>query len=370
MRPFAAVLALLLVAGCAGKLFYLPAPGKQEGGWSQFGGSPEGCAFAPGAPEAPLRLQWQQSLGAAPVGSPLVEGQLVLQLSAGPSLLAFDRYSGQRLGRRGLNAPVSAAGVLLGTRLVVGEAGPKPALRSYERQGNQVAWTYKGLACAPLAGRGDTLVAALNSGEVLALGSAAGQRLWRVQLGGPLWAAPALGTDAVFVGDGGKGLVALELAGGRQRWQRDLGAGLRSVATGGGLVYAVTATGTVLACSADSGQVRWRVELKVLPAAGMALAGGVLALGAADHLIYGLDAQTGQVRWQFETRGVVCGAPAAGKGTIYAGSSEGYLYAVERDSGRLAWKYQLDGPALQPVALGEGLVVVATEEGTLYVFGK
>lgn len=370
MRAVIGLLVGLLASGCAGKLFYLPAPGGSVAEWSQWGGGPEGRARVAAAPDAPLRLLWQQSLGAAPVGSPLVEGQLVLQLSAGPSLLAFDRYSGQRLGRRGLDAQVSAAGVLSGTWLVVGEAGPKPALRSYERRTNQVAWTYRGLACAPLSGRGDTLVAALNTGGVVALGGAAGKCLWQAKLDGPLWAVPVLGKEAVFVGDGGLGLVALELAGGKLRWQRDLGAQLRAVVVGDSLVYVATATGRVLACSADSGAVRWQTELKALPAAGMALAGGVLALGAADRSLYGLDARTGQVRWQFQTEGVVSGAPGAGEDTFYAGSSEGYLYAVERESGRLAWKYQLDGPALQPVALGEGLVAVATEEGTLYVFGK
>lgn len=370
MRAVAGVLVMLLAAGCAGKLFYLPGPGAPAREWTQAGGGPEGRAFASGAPDAPLRLLWQQSLGAAPVGSPLVEGQLVLQLSAGPSLLAFDRYSGRLLGRRSLNAPVSAAPVLLGTMLVLGEAGPKPALRGYERRENKVRWTYEGLAGASLTGRGDTVVAALNSGEVVALEAATGQRWWQARLAAPLWAAPALGVDAVFVGDGIGGLVALELAGGRQRWHRDLGGVLRAVVVGEDWVYVATAAGAVLACSAATGEVAWRTELRVLPTAGMALSGGVLVLGAADRSVYGLDIQTGAPRWQFKTQGVVSGAPGVGGTTIYVGSSEGYLYAVERDSGRLAWKYQLDGPALLPVALGEGLVAVATEERTLYVFGR
>lgn len=370
MRAVAALLAVLLAAGCAGKLFYLPGPGAPAREWTQAGGGPEGRAQAPGAPDAPLRLLWQQSLGAAPVGGPLVEGQLVLQLSAGPSLLAFDRYSGRLLGRRGLGAPVSAAPVLLGAMLVLAEAGPKPALRGYERRENKVRWTYEGLAGASLTGRGDTLVAALNSGEVVALEATTGRRWWQSRLAGPLWAAPALGAEVVYVGDGTGGLAALELAGGRQCWRQDLGGPLRAVVVGEDLVYAATAAGAVLACSAATGEVAWRTELRVLPTAGMALSGGLLVLGAADHRVYGLDAQTGKERWQFQTQGVVSGAPGAGGATIYVGSSEGYLYAVARDSGRLAWKYQLDGPALLPVALGEGLVAVATEERTLYVFGR
>jgi glucose dehydrogenase len=369
MRRAALLLGLLLGAGCAGKLFYLPGPGGSAPEWTQAGGGPEGRAQVSGAPDAPLRLLWQQSLGAAPVGSPLVEGKLVLQVSAGPALLAFDRYSGQLLGRRGLDAPVSAAPALLGTMLVLGQAGPKPALRGYERRENQVRWTCAGLAVAALTGRGDTVVAVLNAGEVVALAAATGQRLWQHKLKAPLWAAPALGGDAVFVGEG-SGLAALELAGGRPRWQQDLGGALRAVVAGEEQVFALTASGAVLACSAATGAVAWRTELQLLPAPGMALSGGVLVLGGADRSLRGLDAQTGAERWQFKTQGVVSGAPGMGGKTVYVGSSGGYLYAVERDSGRLAWKYQLDGPALLPVALGEGLVAVATEEKTLYVFGR
>jgi outer membrane protein assembly factor BamB len=370
MGRWALGLGVLLAAGCGGKLFYLPGPGFPLPEWTQARGGPEGRARVPGAPEPPLRLLWQQSLGAAPVGGPLVEGGLVLQLSAGPALLAFDRYSGQLLGRRGLAAQGCAAPALLGSMLVLGEAGPKPALRGYERRENQVRWSRGGLACAPLVGRGDTLVAALVSGEVLALSAAAGQVRWQGRLAGPLWAAPALGGDAVYLGDGTGGLVALEMAGGGQRWRRELGGMVRALAVEGEWVYAATAAGAVAACSTATGGLRWRAELGALPTSGMALGSGVLVLGAADRRVCALDQGTGGLRWQFWTQGAVSGAPAVGRGTVYAGSSEGYLYALDEDSGRLAWKYQLDGPSLLPVALGEGLVAVATEERTLYVFGR
>ena len=361
---------LALAAGCTGHFVYLPAPEGAPGDWTQFGGNATGSALAPVAPEVPLRLWWQQALGGAPVGGPLVEGGLVLQQSANPALHTFDGNTGKRLGRRGFDAPLCASALLLGPYLVTGEAGPKPALRGYDRQGIQKHWSYPGLACAPLSGRGDTVVAALNAGAVVALAVADGRCLWRAQLEGPLWAAPALGGDAVFVSDGRQGLVALEMATGRERWRLDLGGGLRTAAAGKAEVFAATATGRVLACSADSGRVRWQVELGVPLAAGLALAPGVLVVGAADHCLYGLDTQTGAVRWRFQTNGVLRGAPAASATAIYAGSSDGYLYALDRDEGLLRWKYLLDGPALQPVGLGADLVAITTEKGTLYVFGK
>ncbi|MCC7264996.1 MAG: PQQ-like beta-propeller repeat protein [Candidatus Latescibacteria bacterium] len=359
----------LLAAGCAGRLFYLPDPDGRAA-WSQTGGGPAALAFCAAAPAPPLQLRWQQKLSAAPLGGGLVDGGLLLQVTAGPTLLAFDRASGRVLGRRGLSAPQSAAGVLLGPLLVVGEAGPKPALRAYDRRANRVRWSHAGLVRAPLCGRGDTVVAALNAGQVVALAAGTGKVLWQASLAGPLWTGLALGPDAVYTGDGEGRLVALDLATGAQRWALDLGGVLRALAVQDSVVYAATTLGEVLACEAATGQRLWTRALGALPTAGMALVGERLVLGAADHQVYGLDRRTGERRWQFATRGVVSGAPGAAGATVYVGSSEGFLYALEPDTGRLAWKYQLDGPALMPVALAPDLVAVATEEKTLYVFGR
>jgi len=355
--------------GCGGKLLYLPLAGG-EAEWSQRGGGPTGQGRSLRAPDPPLRLLWQQSLRAAPVGGPLVEGGLILQLSAGPSLLAFDRQVGRPVGRRGLSAPPSAAPVLAGSLRVGGEAGPKPALRAYERREHRVVWIYPGLALAPLAGRGDTVVVAMNAGEVVALAAATGQRLWRARMEGPLWTGPVLAGDATYTEDGKGGLTALDLGSGSRRWTLDLGGPLRGLAADDSLIYVATAAGSVLACKGTTGAVVWRRELGVLPAPGLALAGGVLVLGAADRSVRGLDLADGALRWQFTAQGVIGSPPVASGGAVYAAGSEGYLYALDPESGRLQWKYQLDGPALQPLALGEGVVGAVTEERTLYVFGR
>ncbi len=365
MRPVWVLVLAAMAVGCGGKMLYLPGPGAPFT-WSQA----QGKAQLANAPEPPLRLLWQQSLSAGPLGGPLVDGLLLLQTTAGPTLLAFDRQNGRPLGRRGLSAPQSAAPVVLGSLIAVGEAGPKPALRAYDRGQNRVRWSYPGLACAPLAGRADTVVAALNAGEVVALAARTGERLWHTKLDGPLWVGPVLAGDALYGGDGAAGLVALELDSGTRRWTRDLGGPLRALATADSAVYAATASGSVLACRAATGEVLWRAELGSLPAAGVALAGGVLVLGAADRNVYGLDLLSGERRWQYTTEGVVRSAPAATASTVYVGSSEGHLYALAAGTGRLVWKYQLDGPVLLPVALGAELVAVTTEERTLYVFGR
>jgi hypothetical protein len=90
----------LLAVGCAGRLFYLPDPDGLAA-WSQSGGGPAALGFCAAAPAPPLQLRWQQKLSAAPLGGALVDGGLLLQVTAGPTLLAFDCSNGRVLRRRG-----------------------------------------------------------------------------------------------------------------------------------------------------------------------------------------------------------------------------------------------------------------------------
>lgn len=369
MRAFWAMVAFVCVGGCGGRVFYLPGP-EAGPAWRQAGGGPEGQASCPRAPLPPLRLLWQQHLSAAPLGAAMAEGGLLLQVTAGPTLLAFDRGNGRQLGRRGLGAVQSAAGVLLGSRLVVGEAGPKPALRAYERAGKGVRWSHAGLARAPLCGRGDTVVAALNGGQVLALAGSTGQVLWRTQLQAPLWAAPVLGGASAVVGEAGGRLVALDLGTGTQRWVAEVGGAVRALALDDSAVYAATASGRIAAFRLADATPLWSVETGALPTAGLALSGQRLVFGTADRRVCALDRRTGALLWHFATEGAVSSPPAAGASVVFVGSSEGYLYALDLADGHLVWKYQLDGPALQPLSLAPDLVALTTEEKTLYVFGR
>lgn len=362
------MLALLFLGGCGGRVFYLPDPGAGAA-WRQAGGGPEGRASCAAAPLPPLRLLWQQHLSAAPLGGPMVEGDLLLQVTTGPTLLAFDRGNGRQLGRRGLSAAQSAAGVLLGSRLVVGEAGPKPALRAYERTGKGVRWSHAGLARAPLCARGDTVVAALNGGQVLALAGSTGKVLWQAQLQAPLWATPVLSGASAVLGEAGGRLVALDLGTGAQRWVAEVGGAVRSLALDDSVVYAATASGRIAAFRLADATPLWSVEIGALPTAGLALSGQKLVFGTADRRVCALDGRTGDLLWHFATEGVVSSAPAAATSVVYVGGSEGFLYALDLADGHLVWKYQLDGPALQPLSLAPDLVAVTTEEKTLYVFG-
>ncbi len=362
---------LLLGTGCREKEFYLPGENGSE--WLQAGGTAAAHSFAPRDLQPPLKQLWNQKIDAAPLGPPFFAGNAVLQLTAAGSIYAFEIRSGRLLGRRPGSAAVCAAPLLAGRMLVFAEAGKEPRLRAFDRLTRQLRWTVptEAAVCAPLAGRNDTLVAAVEAGVLQALRASTGERLWQARLGGRLRVAAAMGAEEVYAGDGSGLVAAFELGDGTRRWSRQLDDAVRARPVAAeDRVFVGTAAGTVLALSAGSGEVVWRARVGALPAPGMALGPGVLVVGSADHHVHGLDPRSGARRWSYATGGVVRSSPAIAGGTVYCGSSDQHLYALDSESGRLLWKYRLNGPAQEAVALGPGVVGIASENKRIYVFAE
>jgi outer membrane protein assembly factor BamB len=364
-------LVLLVAMGCHGKVFYLPAVDRQEASWPQEGGTADGRAFVDLELEPPLQLLWQQNIDAQAQGGMRFSGNLVLQLTNGPSLYGFDRFSGRLLGKRGADTEICAPLALVDDVLVYAELGKNPQLRAFDRRTLDERWDYPGVVCAPPIGRHDTLLVAGEEGKVSLLRGTSGEELWHKKVGKRLRTAPSMGEDVIYLGTADGSLVALDLDSGEERWKQALESGVRTRAVvGEDLVFVGTAAGVVYALQPDSGQVVWQTNLGALLTPGMALAPQALVVGSVDRSIYGLNLETGEILWQFETEGVVRSTPAATARTVFCGSSDGYLYALENATGQLLWKYRVDGPILAPVALGESVVGITSENKTLYVFGR
>ena len=362
---------LLLGTGCREKEFYLP--GENGAEWLQAGGSAAARSFAAQDLHPPLKLLWNQKMDAAPLGPPFFAGNAVLQLTAAGSIYAFESRSGRLLGRRSGSAPVCAAPLVAGRTLVFAEVGKEPRLRAFDRRTRQLRWTVAtgGAVCAPVVGRNDTLVVAVEAGVLQALRGSSGESLWKAPLGGRPRVAPAMGAEAVYAGDGTGLVAAFDLADGTRRWSRQLDGAVRArPVAAADRVFVGTAAGTVTALSAGSGEVVWRARVDALPAPGMALGPRVLVVGSADHHVYGLDPRSGALRWKYATGGVVRSSPAVAGKTVFCGSSDHHLYALDGESGRLLWKYRLNGPALEAVSLGPGMVSIASENKRIYVFAE
>ncbi len=148
--------------------------------------------------------------------------------------------------------------------------------------------------------------------------------------------AAALGADgALYVGDGGNYLNAIEPSG-EPRWSCLLG----------GDVWSAPAVGS----------------------------DGTLYVGAGgtashDTHLYAVS-PAGDVLWAFDTGGNVVSSPAVdGDGIIYVGSESGKLFAIEPD-GTERWRFEADDVIRTSPTIGpDQTIYVASRAGTIYAIG-
>jgi hypothetical protein len=106
-----------------------------------------------------------------------------------------------------------------------------------------------------------------------------------------------------------------------------------------GAVYYGDAGGLVWALDAATGDVRW--HFRSGPGGFVTsplVAGRRVLIGSRDGSFYGLDAATGRQGWRFPTGGPIrCTAALAGQRVIFA-SDDMHAYALDVETGELAWK--------------------------------
>lgn len=371
LRLAAAIICLAGLVGCAPRTLHVAGVTHPGDLWLQPSGGPEGHGAAEGRPVPPMRLQWRQKAGKPPVGGPLMDGRLLLQLTGESRIVAYDLASGTRVGRRTFTedwcAPLAAAGQR-GNLLIASLAGDEPQVRAFDRIERKWRWRSDLASCTAPVVRGDTVVVATETGAVVALSAETGEELWQWHGTGLYAAGPSWRARDIWVGDIGGRVTRLDAATGQALWEVDLGAGIRACPTPtSGSVCVVTAASEVVDLDADTGQVRWRRRLDGL-LTGTAAGDDVLIVASSDFGVYGLSPVTGEVLWRHDTGGVVRGAPVRAGPIAYVAGGGAALQAIDVLSGALVWEWPLDAPVAAPVAVGSALVAVTTQRGTIYLF--
>lgn len=280
--------------------------------------------------------QWRTDLGDGghvrfPDSAAAIAGDLVLA-PFGERLFAFDRETGaiqwDAQFEAELNAPVVADGTGYVTLTDSGSVVAfDPTTGDTHWRHDVRHWCHRPVAVADgvvyaVANRED------DQGRLVALDTATGDERWRYASSQPLAGAPAVGDDAIFVGD----------------------------ARG---VHAVT----------TDGNRRWRFQGRPikehewhnwsLGGSSPAIANGTVYVGAADERVYAVDADSGEQQWAFWTWNNVTGAPVVTPDTVYVGSDDSVIYALDVDTGERRWEFDTSGSID-----GAGGAVV---DGRLYV---
>jgi outer membrane protein assembly factor BamB len=344
----------------------LPLPAARTNAeWTQTNGT---SSHNMGHLEGPVSLSrvWTSDAGkgsgddGAITSAPIVVGGNIFTMDAGSALTSFSAVSGAQNWRIDLSPE--------------GEKG---------REG------FGG----GLAADGGTIYAATGFGEVIALGAATGEILWRESFGAPFRAAPAAAKGLVVAVTRDNRAVGLDGATGKTRWRLQAATseagilGGASPAIAGQLVALPFASGGLVGVEGGSGRRLWSAVLsggrKGLARSSITEISGdpvmvgpfVIAANQSGRMI-AIDGRNGQRVW---TRNLGSASPiwAAGE-TIFMVSDDAQLMRVSARSGETLWANQMpaygdpedreDPISYSGPVLVNGRLLLTDSEGNLLSF--
>jgi len=187
----------------------------------------------------------------------------------------------------------------------------------------------------------------------------------------PIWAAPAVTDDTVYVTSLDHFLYALDRATGVTRWQMDLGGMLAGTpAVVEDVLYIGTYNKDVIALDVSGSQPaeKWRATAENAVWGGPQVRDGVVYFSDLSGGLYAVDAATGAQKWRVVPGGVVRAAPAILGEALFVGDKDGRLFARRLSDGGEIWTREITGKGqlyAAPVVLPEqGLVLVAPYQGS------
>lgn len=215
----------------------------------------------------------------------------------------------------------------------------------------------------------DSHVLVAASGNLVNLDAETGEVHWDVPIGVATDAPPAVTEDTAYVTcwNGGserdRGVAAIALADGSERWRAIPNVGVASAPTlAGGVVYvggSINSTEAIAIAAAD-GQELWRFDAGQY-ASTPAVNDDVVYVGGGERpVIYALGAEDGEERWQVELDAPVWGAPTVVDGTVFVGSRGGTLYGLSVNDGQETWQVSVGDDIRSSVGATDESVIAAS----------
>jgi outer membrane protein assembly factor BamB len=234
--------------------------------------------------------------------------------------------------------------------------------------------------------------ASLN-GNLIAVSTRNGRRLWTVHVGRCEAASPAvnrLGRGSVFetflnrepCGRGtarehGTGELLAVAAGPRHtvRWRKKLGTTETSPLIVGNRIYVGDYAGRVYCVRGVDGKTMWAFQADGAVKGAVAYDRGRVFLGAYDGRLYALRASDGKLIWRahsnrdwFGRHGQFYSTPSVAYSRVYLGSTDGHVYSFGEQSGKLRWSYRTGGFVYGSPAVWRQRVFVGSYDHYFYAF--
>jgi outer membrane protein assembly factor BamB len=220
-------------------------------------------------------------------------------------------------------------------------------------------------------GRG---TATQGDGEILAVAAGPSHSLrWKRNLGATE-TSPIIVGNRIYIGDYDGVVYALRGVDGRTVWRFRAGGAVKgAISYNRGRVFFGSYDGKLYSLRASDGKLLWTAKSNRdwLGGHGQfystpAVAYSRVYLGNTDGHVYSFGEQSGKRRWSYETGGFVYGSPAVWNGRILVGSYDHYFYSLDAATGKLLWKFRANGPISGSATVVDGVVYFATLKRRTY----
>lgn len=334
-----------------------------EDPWRTFQGSAGRRGRADGSSPEDRSLEWTASIGDRIQSGAVIDGNgRVYVVTTDDVLYALSLEDGGTLWQRSLPT-TGRTPTIAGGRLFVSA----DRLYALNRKNGETKWTSNaggGPAAAP-AVHGDSVYVCGTDTSVYRIDRSNGDvRESSAPLDGDDPTMCAVGGDRIVVGDD-MGIYCLSLSGSRKWYDRIYAQVSVAPTVAGDQAFAGTASGTMYAMDAESGDQLWDRKLggavEMSPAVD---AEGVIV--AAEKTLYKLRRISGDVMWETELEESSESSPVVTDEAIYFGDNGGRILAHDTDDGTKRWEHETERSVRAPPAMADDALVVGSNYGRLY----
>jgi outer membrane protein assembly factor BamB len=269
------------------------------------------------------------------------------------NLVALDGATGSEIWRMSANAPIHTSPLAGGGRVFVTTNDSE--LFAVDARTGEVQWTQSAIAeparmlSSPSPALvGETLVAPFASGEIIAMLSGNGRRLWSEALTragtttslstiNDIAGRPAVVGGIVFASSQSGTFAAVEMRTGVRVWEKPI-ASIQTPWVAGDFVFVVSTTGELVAMDTKTGGVKWTRQLpayqnerkkkNLITWTGPVMVGGRLVLASSAGRLELVSPQDGTTISSRDIKSEIYVSPAIAGGTLYYYTNDGELLAL------------------------------------------
>lgn len=210
---------------------------------------------------------------------------------------------------------------------------PRPSFAVNAKYPNlKINWKFEDTADigAGMALYKNLIITANTMGEVYALDSKTGHKVWTYQTGGKVYGTPAIAGNLIIIGSSDH------------------------------FIYALDAT---------TGACKWSFKTQRAVLASALINKKTAYIGSSDSIFRALDIETGKLIWEYKgIKGHVTTLPTYSKGKVIFGSWGNGFYALNAANGKLVWEWNnghanrmFSAAAVYPVSLNKRIFIVAPD---------